>query len=168
VVEVFYEGYAPGGVAMVVHTMTDNRNRTAPEIKKIFEKAGGAIGAPGCVAWQFKDCSVFLVDSGDEEKVLEAILAGNADAQDIVVNDGKIEITAAPNQFDAISRALAKAKLTVLNSDITKIAENRVAVTDAATAQAIQGLLDALDEYPDVQEVFSNGDLPATADADAG
>jgi YebC/PmpR family DNA-binding regulatory protein len=157
--DVTYEGYAPGGVAVVVVAATDNRNRTAPEVKKLFEYAGGAIGAPGCVSWQFKDKSVFLVDCASEEQVMEALLAGEADAEDIVASEGKTEITAAPNQYDAISKALAKAKIPILESDLTKLPENLVTVSDPAVAKAIQELVGELEEHPDVQDVFTNAEI---------
>jgi YebC/PmpR family DNA-binding regulatory protein len=155
--DVVYEGYAPGGVAVVVVAATDNRNRTAPEVKKLFEYAGGAIGAPGCVAWQFKDKSVFLAGPASEEQVMEALLAADADAEDIVAGaQGQVEITAAPNQYDAILQALAKAKIAVIESDLTKIPDNTVPVADPAVAKAIQDLVAGLEEHPDVQEVFTN------------
>ncbi|MBA3847006.1 MAG: YebC/PmpR family DNA-binding transcriptional regulator [Planctomycetes bacterium] len=156
--EVSYEGYAPGGVAIVVDALTDNRHRTAPEIKKLFERAGGAIGAPGCVAWQFKDVSVFLVDCPSEDQVMEALLAADADATDIVREGDQVAITAATQQYDAIGQALGKAKLAVANSDLTKIPDNRVLVTDAGIARQINDLVAALDEHPDVQDVFTNMD----------
>ncbi len=157
--ELTYEGYAPGGVAVVVAALTDNRNRTAPEIKKLFERAGGSIGAPGCVAWQFKDKAMFLVEGATEDQVIEALLAGDADAEDITAEDGQVSISAEPNQFDAISRALAAAKLTVASSEMAKIAENTVAVPAAEHAKGLRELLDALEEHEDVQDVAHNAQL---------
>jgi len=155
--DVLYEGYAPGGVAVVVVSATDNRHRTAPEVKRIFEYASGAIGAPGCVAWQFADKAVFLVGPASEDQVMEALLTGGADAEDLQANpQGQVEITAAPNQYDAILKALAAAKLSVIESDLTKIAENTVPVTDPAVAKGIHELVAELEEHGDVQEVFTN------------
>ncbi len=89
-VELMYEGYGPGGVAIVLDILTDNRNRTAPEIKKLFERADSAIGAPGCVSWQFKPAAAFLVEKASEDQVMEALLAADADAGDIVtLDDGR-------------------------------------------------------------------------------
>lgn len=155
--DVTYEGYAPGGVAIVISALTDNRHRTAPEIKKIFERAGTAMGLPGCVAWQFKDCSVFLATGGDEDRVMEVLLEAGCDAEDIAGGEDGVSITAAANQFDAIAKALAAAKLTVVRSDITKLPDNPIEITSLATAQAVQELVDALEENPDVQEVYHNG-----------
>lgn len=159
-VDVMYEGYAPGGVAVVVQTLTDNRNRTAPEIKKLFEYAGGAIGTPGCVSWQFKDKSVFLVDCASEDNVMETLLEAGCDAEDIALSGKQVEITAAPNQFDAITQALVKAKLPIVQSDLTKIPDNMVPVSKAEDIQAIRGLIEALDEHADVQDVFTNAEMP--------
>ena len=170
--DVLYEGYAPGGVAVVVVSATDNRHRTAPEVKRIFEYASGAIGAPGCVAWQFADKAVFLVGPADEDQVIEALLGAGADAEDIRANtQGQVEIVAATNQYDAILKALAAAKLSVIESDLTKIAENTVPVADPAIAKGIHELVAELEEHGDVQEVFTNADFAeglAASDADDG
>src|SRR4051812_16536013 len=158
--ELTYEGYAPGGVAVVVTALTDNRNRTAPEVKKLFERAGGAIGQPGCVAWQFKDKALFLADSASEDAVIEALLAADADAEDISAADGQVSITAEPAQFDAISKALAAAKIPIANSEMGKIPDNTVPVAKAEHVQALRELVDALEEHEDVQDVFHNAELP--------
>jgi len=155
--DVMYEGYAPGGIAVVVCATTDNRNRTAPEVKKLFEYASGSIGAPGCVAWQFKDKAIFLVGPASDDQVMEALLAAGADAEDILADgQGQVEIAAAPNQYDAILKALAAAKIAVIESDLTKIADNPVDVTDPAAAKQVQDLVAELEEHPDVQDVFTN------------
>jgi YebC/PmpR family DNA-binding regulatory protein len=164
--DVTYEGYAPGGVAIVISGLTDNRHRTAPEIKKIFERAGTAMGLPGCVAWQFKDCSVFQVTGADEDRVMEVLLEAGCDAEDIAAEDEGVAITAAANQFDAIAKALAAAKLTVARSDITKLPDNPIEIADLATAKALQDLVDALEENADVQEVYHNAVF--TAEVAAG
>lgn len=159
--EVTYEGYAPGGVAIVISALTDNRHRTAPEIKKIFERAGTAMGLPGCVAWQFKDCSVFQVTGSNEDRVMEVLLDAGCDAEEIAGDAEGVSITAAANQFDAIAKALAAAKLAVARLDITKLPDNPLDITDLATAQAVQELVDALEENADVQEVSHNAAFSA-------
>jgi YebC/PmpR family DNA-binding regulatory protein len=159
--ELTYEGYAPGGVAVVVSALTDNRNRTAPEIKKLFERAGGAVGSPGCVSWQFKDKALFLVDTANEDAVIEALLGGDADAEEILAEDGQVSVSAEPTQFDAITRALATARLAVASSAMTKVPDNTVAIADAGHAKALRELIDALEEHEDVQDVAHNGELPA-------
>ncbi|MBA3707913.1 MAG: YebC/PmpR family DNA-binding transcriptional regulator [Planctomycetes bacterium] len=157
--EVTYEGYAPGGVAVVVDVLTDNRNRTAPEVKKIFERAGCAIGSPGCVSWQFKNRALFIVEASSEDAVIEALLAGDADAVDIVAEDGQVLITSEPSQFDAVGKALAAAKLVVVSADFSKLPDNPVAVPAGEPTQAVQKLLDALEEQEDVQDVYHNAEF---------
>ena len=158
--EVAYEGYAKGGVAVVVTGLTDNRTRTAPEIKKLFEYAGGLMGVPGCVAWQFKDKAMFLADKTTEEAVMEALLAADADAEDISAqDDGQVSISAAPNQFDAIAKALAAAKIAIASQGFTKLPDNTVPVTDLAVAKAVQELIDSLDDHDDIQDVYHNAEF---------
>ncbi|TVR44738.1 MAG: YebC/PmpR family DNA-binding transcriptional regulator [Planctomycetota bacterium] len=154
--ELTYEGYASNGVAVVVEVMSDNRNRTAPEIRKLFERGGGAMGAPGCVAWQFHEKALFAVDGSDEESVLEALLAADADAEDIAEQEGQVLITAPANLYDVVNRALSEAGLSIASADISKIPENEVHIDDLETAQKIQRLIDTLDEHDDVTAVYSN------------
>lgn len=158
--EVTYEGYAKGGVAVVVTGLTDNRTRTAPEIKKLFEYAGGSMGIPGCVSWQFKDKAVFLADKTSEDAVMEALLAANADAEDIAPQEGgQVAITAAPNQYDAVLKALAAAKIAVVSQGFTKLPDNGIPVTDPAIAAKIHELIDSLDDHDDVQDVYHNAEF---------
>jgi YebC/PmpR family DNA-binding regulatory protein len=167
--EVTYEGYAKGGVAVVVTGLTDNRTRTAPEIKKLFEYAGGAMGVPGCVSWQFKDKAVFLADKTTEDAVMEALLAGNADAEDIdPQDDGQVSISAAPNQYDAVVKALAAAKIGVASQGFTKLPDNGIPVTDLAVAKLIQELIDSLDEHDDIQDIYHNGEFAPEVAAQLG
>lgn len=158
--ELAYEGYGPGGVAIVVTALTDNRTRTAPEIKKIFERAGGAMGVPGCVSWQFKDMAVFLCEKTSEDAVMEALLAANADAEDISALDaGQVAVTAGAHQFDAVAKALTAARIAVASSDITKLPDNQVAVASLEQAKAVQALLEELDDQDDVQGVYHNAEF---------
>lgn len=156
-VELTYEGYGPGGVAIVLDILTDNRNRTAPEIKKLFERAGSAIGAPGCVAWQFKPKAAFLAEGATEDQVMEALLSADADAGDIsTLDDGQVAVTAEANQFDAVQKALQAAKITIVSADLTKLPDNLVPVADTAVQKALEDLLESLDDHDDVQEVYNN------------
>ena len=161
--ELTYEGYAPGGVAVVVEALTDNRNRTAPEIKKLFERFGGAIGAPGCVAWQFKPRAVFHVNNVSADRTMEALLEGNADAIDIQPDGTGTAIIAEVKDYDAILKALAAAKIETARSDITRIPDTEVPVTNPVIAEQIHELLSALDEHTDVQDVMHNGVLPESS-----
>lgn len=155
--ELTYEGYGAGGVAVVVDTMTDNRNRTAPEIRKLFERAGGNLGAQGCVAWQFRDAASLLVSGCDEDRVLEVLLEADCDADDVATtDDGRVAITAAAELYDQLRQALEDASLTIDESDISKIADNDAVIDDLAVAQRIQRLLDALEEHEDVTGVSTN------------
>ena len=158
--EVTYEGYAKGGVAVVITGLTDNRTRTAPEIKKLFEYAGGSMGIPGCVSWQFKDKAVFLADKTSEDAVMEALLAANADAEDIAPQDGgQVSISAAPNQYDAVIKALAAAKIAVVSQGFTKLPDNGIPVSDAAIAASIRELIDSLEDHDDVQDIYHNAEF---------
>ncbi len=157
-VEVTYEGYAPGGIALVVDCLTDNRTRTAPEIKKLFERAGGSVGAPGCVAWQFAATCTFLTEGAGEDRLMEILLGADLGVEDIsALEDGRVAITAEPGLFSAISTALAAAKVQVIEAGFAKIPANRVAA-DAAAQEALTGLLDSLDDHDDVQDVFHNAE----------
>ena len=158
-VELAYEGYGPGGVAIVLDILTDNRNRTAPEIKKIFERSGSAIGAPGCVSWQFKATAAFLVEAKDPDAVMEALLAANADANDIdLIDEGQVAITADATLFDVVQKALMAAKLPIISGELTKLPENTVQIADPTVRQALEVLLESLDDHDDVQEVFHNAE----------
>jgi YebC/PmpR family DNA-binding regulatory protein len=154
--ELIYEGYAQQGVAVVVEALTDNRNRTASELRKLFDRAGGSLGSPGCVAWQFHQRAVFRIADTDEDRVLEVLLAADADADDIVTVDHCVEITAAPEQYDIIRDAIEAHGLRLERSDLTKLSENHIEVADLETAQRIQKFLDLLDDLEDVQAVYTN------------
>ena len=157
-VELSYEGYGPGGVAMVVDILTDNRNRTAPEIKKLFERAGSAIGAPGCVAWQFTPKSTFLVEGVSEDQVIDVLMNADADAGEITtIDSGQVAITAEANQFDSVQKALQAAKITIASAELTKLADNPIEITDPEIQQSLEALIETLDDHDDVQEVFHNG-----------
>ncbi len=158
-VELNYEGYGPGGVAIVLDILTDNRNRTAPEIKKIFERAGSAIGAPGCVAWQFKPTAAFLVEAASADAVMEVLLAADADANEIdLIEAGQVAITADAQLFDVVQKALLAAKLPIISGELTKLPENMVEIADPAVRQALDLLIETLDDHDDVQEVFHNAE----------
>ncbi len=159
-VELTYEGYAPGGVAVVVEALTDNRNRTAPEIKKLFEVHGGSIGAPGCVSWQFKPRAVFQIEDCSDDRVLEILLEAGADALDVTTIEGGVSVVAETKDYDTILKALTAAKLTVARSDLTRLPDTEVDVTDPAVAERVQDLLDELDDHADVQDVVTNAKLP--------
>ncbi len=154
--EVTYEGYGSGGVAILCEVLTDNRNRTAGEIRKIFELSDGKLGSTNCVAWMFDNKGLFLVPANalEEEKLMELALEAGAD--DVQRVDDKFEITCDPSIYQDVAKALAGAGITPEASQITRIAKNTVDIDDPDAAQKILRLMDNLDEHDDVQNVASN------------
>lgn len=157
--EVLYEGYGPGGVAVMCAAMTDNRNRTAPELRTMFGKHGGELGKTGCVAYLFDRKGLFLFgEDADEEKVTEIALEfGAEDVQPD--DDGKLQVTCPPENHDALSEAFKAAGLAAEVDEVTLIASSNVDV-DASTAKQIMSLLEALDDHDDVQTVSTNVNFP--------
>ncbi len=159
--EITYEGYAPGGVAVIVDTISDNRNRTASDIRHCFAKYGGNMGTTGSVGFMFDERGVLVVErepGSDEDEMM--MIALDAGAEDVKVDDDVYEIYTAPNDFSTVREALEKQGLTFLSADVQKIPQNTVAVTDPDTVLKIQKMLDLLEENDDVQNVFHNADLP--------
>jgi YebC/PmpR family DNA-binding regulatory protein len=157
--EITYEGYAPGGVAVMVRVLTDNRNRTAPEIRHTFEKYGGHMGASGAVAWMFERKGVIQVDA---EKVAEddvLALALEAGATDMRRVEKTYEITTAPAEMDAVRTALDAARMPVLEGDVTFVPQSTVRVEGKDAPQVLR-LIEALEELDDVQAVYANYDIP--------
>jgi len=156
--EARYEGYGPGGAAVMVDCLTDNRTRTIAEVRHAFTKNGGNIGADGSVAFQFKHCGQFVFAPGtSEDKVMEAAL--DAGAEDVISNDdGSVEVIAAPADFDQVKAALEKAGLKADAAEVTMKALNETSLA-GAEAERMQALLDALDELDDVQNVYTTAAL---------
>lgn len=157
--ELNYEGYGPGGSAVMLDIMTDNRNRTAADIRHLFSKYGGNLGETGCVGWMFKKKALFIVDKevyDDEESLM--MIALEAGAEDIKATDDAFEITAAPEDFDAIAQALEENGIETAESEITMIPDNTVKL-EGKDAEKMQTLIDALDEHDDVQNVYSNYEI---------
>jgi YebC/PmpR family DNA-binding regulatory protein len=158
--EVLYEGYGPGGVAIMVEGLTDNRTRTAPEIKKIFERRGGSLGAVGCVAWMFKKRGLMTVktDAIDEDALMEVALTAGAD--DIENTGDLYEITCTPDVYNALKGALEAKQIPLESADLSMMPENTVAVADPDVAHRILALMDEFEDHDDVQEVYANFDIP--------
>ena len=156
--EIRYEGYGIGGAAIIVDTMTDNRVRTVAEVRHIFSKYGGNMGAEGSVAFQFKHCGQFIFAPGaSEDKVMEAALEAGAD--DVVTDaDGAIEVLCAPLSFEAVRHALEQAGLVPDAAEVTMRAENTVEVA-GDDGQRMQKLLDMMEDLDDVQAVFHNAEI---------
>ena len=157
--ECLYEGYGPGGVAVMCSALTDNRARTAPEIKKIFERSGGNLGAPNSVSWMFTQKGVIIVaaDAINEDKLME--LALEAGAEDVSSSAEIHEVTTAPDSFLTVKEALEAAGVEVQSSEVTMIAANTITV-DLENARKVMRLLDALEDHDDAQNVSSNVDIP--------
>lgn len=157
--EVMYEGYAPNGVAVMVQAMTDNRARTAPEIKKLFERKNGNLGATNCVAWMFQQKGVIVVgrEDADEDQLMEIALENGAD--DITTSEQIYEVICEPSAFECVRDAIRQAEIPIQSSDLSMIAENNV-VLDLDAARKVLSLIEALEEQDDVQSVSSNFDIP--------
>ena len=154
--EITYEGYGPGGAALMLDILTDNRNRTAASVRHIFSKHGGNLGENGCVGWMFKKKAVFVVDKEsfeDEDELMTIVL--DAGAEDFEADEDSYEITAAPEDFDAIESALAEHKIETVSAEITQVPDTTVKL-EGKDAEKMQNLLDALDEDDDVQNVYGN------------
>ncbi|MBU0719399.1 MAG: YebC/PmpR family DNA-binding transcriptional regulator [Planctomycetes bacterium] len=156
---VLYEGYGPGGVAVMCQCVTDNRNRTAAEIKKVFERAGGNLGAPNCVAFQFSQKGVIVVErsKASEEQIMELALEAGAD--DIDTSEHIYEITCSPEVFEAVRDAIRNAGIETQSADLAMVAANQITL-DLAKARSVMRLIDNLEEHDDVDAVYSNSDVP--------
>jgi YebC/PmpR family DNA-binding regulatory protein len=159
--EVTYEGYGPGGVAIIVEALTDNTNRTTPEIRHMFEKHGGNFGAQGSVKFQFERKGYFAIEKSvvSEDRLMEVALEAGAD--DLQSDDPDVfEIYTRPESFESVRQALDGAKIATVEGKIDMIPGNYVSV-DEQKAKAIMRLLEALDDHDDTQNVWSNFDIPA-------
>ena len=157
--ELTYEGYAPGGVAVLVEVMTDNRNRTVAEVRHAFSKRGGNLGTDGSVAYLFsRQGQLAFAPGADEEQVLEVAL--EAGAEDVVSHDdGSIDVTTPWEDFSAVKAALKAADLEPAAGEVTMMASTSVPV-DASAAAQVMGLVDALEDLDDVQNVYTNAEIP--------
>ena len=161
--EIRYEGYAPGGVAVIVDTLTDNRTRTVAEVRHAFSKFGGNLGTDGSVSFMFKKLGVLSFAPGtDEDRVMEIAIEAGADDVVSFPEDGSLEVLTQPDSFTAVRDALEAAGLKADESEITLRADNDIAVA-GEQAKTVAKLLDWLEDLDDVQEVYSNADLAADA-----
>jgi YebC/PmpR family DNA-binding regulatory protein len=160
--EILYEGYGPGGVAILCEILTDNRNRTAGEVRKIFELAGGKLGATGCVAWMFDRKGLISIpaDQVDEEALME--LALDAGAEDVRREGSSFDIVCDPDAFTSVCDAVDKAGLTTEVRQITRIPKDTIDL-DSDAARSVLKLMDALDDHDDVQKVAANFNIPDEA-----
>ncbi len=165
--EILYEGYGPGGVAILCDVMTDNRNRTAPEVRKLFDCHGGKLGSTNCVAWMFERKGLFVIpaDQASEERLMEIALETGAD--DVKREGDQFTLTCDPEKYSDLDQALEHAEITAGSKEITRIPSNTVEL-DLDTTRTVLKLLEALDEHDDVQNVAANLDIPEEAMAEAG
>jgi YebC/PmpR family DNA-binding regulatory protein len=156
--DVMYEGYGPGGVAVMVRALTENRNRTVAEVRRLFTKYGGSLGEAGCVGWMFHKRGVLAIARGgvEEERLLESALEAGAD--DVSDAGESWEVTTAPERFEAVRDALAAAGFEATTAEVTMVPVSTVKVTGDEAVRLL-GLLEALDDEDDVQTVAANADL---------
>ena len=157
--ELTYEGYAPGGVAIIVDTLTDNKNRTAADVRSTLTKLGGSLGATGCVSYMFQTKGVITYDAAKytEEQIFEVALENGA--EDVAAEDDVIEVTTSPSDFAAVLEAMQAAGFEQTSADIQKIADQTVTL-DSEKANKVLKIVDRLEELDDVQQVSTNLELP--------
>ena len=158
--EVLYEGYGSSGVAIMVEALTDNRNRTAPEVKKLFEKHGGSLGTSGCVNWMFSKKGLITVNTlnTDEEQLLEIAL--NAGADDMQNTGEVFEITCDPDAYEELKKALQEKEIATEVAEISMVPQNTIEINDEHKARRIISLMEAFDDHDDVQNAYANFDIP--------
>jgi YebC/PmpR family DNA-binding regulatory protein len=156
---VTYEGYGPNGVAVLVEAVTDNRNRTAADIRHVFAKNDGNLGTSGAVSWLFERKGVILVpESADEEDVM--LVGADAGAEDVSLEGSSYEVICAPDDLQAVRAALEEAGIEVESAELTMLPKTTIQIEDEAAARKLLRLMDALDENDDVQDVYANFDIP--------
>ncbi|MBO5923875.1 MAG: YebC/PmpR family DNA-binding transcriptional regulator [Lentisphaeria bacterium] len=157
--EIQYEGYAAGGVALLIDCLTDNRNRSAREVRTTLDRNNGNLASSGSVAYMFKRQSHFVIEgeNADEDKLMDIVL--DAGAEDLIVEDGVAEIWGEPSAFEAIANALEAAGITASEAAVTRRPDNTVSITDVHTAEQILKLIDKLEDLDDVQEVTGNFEI---------
>jgi YebC/PmpR family DNA-binding regulatory protein len=156
---VIYEGYGPGGVAVLVEALTDNRNRTAAEVRHIFSKSDGNLGEAGAVAWLFERRGVVLVDgSADEDELTLAAAEGGAD--DVSLDGSTYQVVAPPENLSSVREAIEQAEIDVQSAELTMVPKTTIELQDEGAAKKVLRLIDSLEENDDVQDVYANFDIP--------
>ncbi|HEX7627232.1 MAG TPA: YebC/PmpR family DNA-binding transcriptional regulator [Gaiellaceae bacterium] len=157
---IVYEGYGPEGVAVIVEALTDNKNRTAADVRHLFAKHGGNLGSAGAVAWQFDRRGVVVVPSEgvDEEELL--LVAADGGAEDIEQDGDVFQVTSAPESLTSVREAIEAAGFSVDSAELQLLPKTTVAVEDEAKARQVMRLIDALEDNDDVQDVYANFDIP--------
>jgi YebC/PmpR family DNA-binding regulatory protein len=158
--EALYEGYGPSGVAIMIEALTDNRNRTGPEVKRLFEKHGGSLGTSGCVNWMFTKKGLITVNTAnaDEEQLLEIAL--NAGADDMQNTGEVFEITCEPSAYEELKKTLQEKEIATEVAEISMVPQNTIEINDEHTAKRIISLMEAFEDHDDVQNAYANFDIP--------
>jgi len=158
--EITYEGYGPGGVAVLVECMTDNKNRSVADIRHFFSKSGGNLGEFGCVAWMFAKKGTIFVEKGtiDEEELMDKAL--EAGAEDVVEEDNAFQVVSAPEDFETVRAALEEAGIQLSEASVAMVPNTIVEITEEKIAKQILKLLENLEDHEDVQNVYANFDIP--------
>ena len=160
--ETLYEGYGPGGAAVLLEAVTDNPNRTASEVRNVFVKSGGSLGEPGCVAWNFESKGVIVVEAAGDTSEELALLAIDAGAEEFELEAEQLEVTTTPNAFEQVRREMEEAGASVVRAEVSMVPKSTVALNSKQATQALR-LLDKLEELDDVLRVFTNADFPDDA-----
>ncbi len=155
-----YEGYGPSGVAVLVDVLTDNKNRAAAEVRSIFTKKNGNMAGAGSVAWQFKQKGMIIVakEKSEEDKLMNIILENGA--EDMQTEDDIYEISTQPKGFEAVKKAIEGSGIEISLAEVTMVPDSTVKITEKGVAQQILGLINALEDNDDVQNVYANFDIP--------
>jgi YebC/PmpR family DNA-binding regulatory protein len=157
--EVSYEGYGPGGVAILVHCLTGNRNRTAQDVRSVFTSTGGKLAEPGSVAWMFEPKGVVIVASGGTSEEEVFLVAADAGAEDVRSSEESFEIITPPESFKSVQEALGDAGVAVETAELTQVPKSTIRI-DGGDAKNVLHLIDSLEELDDVQDVYANFDIP--------
>ena len=158
--EYIYEGYAPGGVALLIEVMTDNKNRAAADIRYVFNKRGGSLGEAGCVAWMFEKKGLIIFDQNQvaEDEVLEVALEAGAD--DVITTEDQYEVHTELSAFESVKQAFDDQELRYTMAEITMMPQNTVNIDDESVAVQVLKLMEAIEDADDVQKVYANFDIP--------
>lgn len=157
--EILYEGYGPGGVAIMIEVLTDNKNRAIADVRHILSKHGGNMGARGCVSWLFDKCGLIIVEKGSINEDELFMIALDSGADDLTSQDEHLEIIASPENFDAAREAVEESGATILDAEMTMVPQNTVKL-EGKEAERMLRLMEALEDSDDVQKVYANFDIP--------
>jgi YebC/PmpR family DNA-binding regulatory protein len=158
-IEATFEGYGPGGVAIMVDVVTDNRNRAVSSVRTTFSRGGGSLGESGCVAWQFESKGLILIEASDSDPEEIALMAIDAGAEDVKIEDKGVEVHTAPEGLEKVRSSLEEMGVAVASAELSMVPKSTISLDDKQAGQVLK-LLDTLEELDDVQRVYSNGDFP--------